>query len=320
MKFGSHLYGTTTPDSDLDFKAVYIPAAIDIIMQRAKGGIGVPQPQKGEGVKNEPGEIDSENYSLQRYLQLLSEGQTVGIDMLFAPADAILESSVWWEGIVENKDQLLTKKSAAFVGYCRGQANKYSVKGSRMAAARKAAEAFNGWFTRLGATTKVSDVADALPALFDDHTRCVEAPIDGKGTLGWYFECCNKKVCFTASVKQGYEIYSHVLDGYGRRAQRAEQCKGVDWKALSHAVRVGHEALELLTTGKVTFPLPNAEHVLKVKIGELPYDVVAEEIESLLGRVEDAVLTSSLPEKANQDFIDETVFQSNLYQVIDAFE
>jgi transposase len=27
MRFGSHLYGTATPQSDLDFKAVYLPAA-----------------------------------------------------------------------------------------------------------------------------------------------------------------------------------------------------------------------------------------------------------------------------------------------------
>ena len=33
---------------------------------------------------------------------------------------------------------LVTRRSAAFVGYCRQQANKYGIKGSRVAAARKA--------------------------------------------------------------------------------------------------------------------------------------------------------------------------------------
>ena len=33
MKFGSHLYGTSTPLSDTDYKAVYIPEARDIILQ-----------------------------------------------------------------------------------------------------------------------------------------------------------------------------------------------------------------------------------------------------------------------------------------------
>jgi hypothetical protein len=43
----------------------------------------------------------------------------------------------------------------------------------------------------------------------------------------------------------------------------AETQEGVDWKALSHAVRVGTQALELLKTGHVTFPLPNAAHVVR---------------------------------------------------------
>lgn len=30
VKFGSHLYGTNTPTSDLDFKSVHIPPARDI--------------------------------------------------------------------------------------------------------------------------------------------------------------------------------------------------------------------------------------------------------------------------------------------------
>jgi predicted nucleotidyltransferase len=36
MRFGSHLYGTATPESDLDFKGVYLPEARDILLQRVK--------------------------------------------------------------------------------------------------------------------------------------------------------------------------------------------------------------------------------------------------------------------------------------------
>jgi predicted nucleotidyltransferase len=34
MRFGSHLYGTDTPDSDVDLKGVYLPEARDILLQR----------------------------------------------------------------------------------------------------------------------------------------------------------------------------------------------------------------------------------------------------------------------------------------------
>ncbi len=90
IKFGSHLYGTATPASDLDFKGVYIPSARDILLQRVKGSVSQHR-EKAEKEKNLPGEIDSDTYSLQRFLGLVAEGQTVALDMLFAPSWAMLE-------------------------------------------------------------------------------------------------------------------------------------------------------------------------------------------------------------------------------------
>lgn len=41
MKFGSHLYGTETPSSNLDFKAVFLPSRSDILLGRVKESINV---------------------------------------------------------------------------------------------------------------------------------------------------------------------------------------------------------------------------------------------------------------------------------------
>jgi hypothetical protein len=88
---------------------------------------------------------------------------------------------------------------------------------------------------------------------------------------------------------------------------QAENQQGVDWKALSHAVRVGTQAIEFLGTGHVTFPLPNAEHVLAIKTGKVAYQKVSREIESLLESVEVAALVSSLPEAPDLQWIDDFV-------------
>ena len=73
MRFGSHLYGTDTPDSDLDLKAVYLPEAHDILLQRVKATV-TSNRVNAAGHKNQAGDVDSEIYSLQRYLHLLAEG------------------------------------------------------------------------------------------------------------------------------------------------------------------------------------------------------------------------------------------------------
>lgn len=305
MKFGSHLYGTNTLESDIDYKAVHIPDARDILLQRVQNSISNKRP-KAEGEKNAPGDIDQESYSLQRYLQLLAEGQTVSLDMLFAPNSMLSNRTRLWDHIVNNRHRLLTKKSAAFIGYCRQQANKYGIKGSRVAAARAASEFFDKEyrdFTVAQVSARLCNVVNEHP----QHCQFVTQVVNKAGDVGTFFECCGRKVDFKATIKQAREVFSRLYENYGARAHQAEQNEGVDWKALSHAVRVGREALELLAHGHITFPLENANHILDIKKGQLPYEAVAAEIEHLLDEVEKASLKSPLRDHADQEWIDNFV-------------
>ena len=132
MRFGSHLYGTATPLSDLDYKAVYLPDARDILLQRVRGMVSLSR-EKAAGEKNLPGDVDREILSLQRYLELLAEGQTVALDMLFAP-DAVMARppSPLVRQIPANGPRL-RRAARRLARYCRQQANKYGIKGSRVA-------------------------------------------------------------------------------------------------------------------------------------------------------------------------------------------
>jgi hypothetical protein len=303
IEFGSHLYGTNTPQSDHDYKSIYVPCASDILLQRVKGSTG-HKVKRYEHEKNSPEDTDDEAYSLQRYLSLLAEGQTVTIDMLFAPKPLI--TSPLWEEIRANKDRLLTKRSAAFVGYCRTQANKYGIKGSRVAAVKTAAEGFARDLAIHGPTAKVGDIMGDRPREINEHTRVLEKETT-PGKFETYFECCNRMVGFKNTLKEATKIYTKIYEEYGHRARLAQTNEGIDWKALSHAVRVANEALELLESHHVTFPLPNAEHILEIKKGTVPYAQVAEEIEGLLVVVEKASEASTLRDVADQEFIDDLI-------------
>jgi predicted nucleotidyltransferase len=311
--FGSHLYGTNTPESDTDYKSVYVPPFRDILLQRIKDSVTIGGKTKREGEKNLSTDTDNECYSLQRYLGLIAEGQTVAVDMLFAP-EPLLTTDLW-ATIRENKDRLLTKKSAAFVGYCRTQANKYGIKGSRVAAARNALERFEKFQNEQGSTAKVGEFLVAVEQNLDDHTRIVQKETV-QGKVEWFFECCNRMVGFNNSVKEAANIFRRIHENYGDRARQAELNEGVDWKALSHAVRVGNEALELLETHRITFPLANASHILEIKKGLLPYQAVAEEIENLLVAVEKASETSTLRDQPDKVFIDDLVEETYRKEIL----
>lgn len=132
------------------------------------------------------------------------------------------------------------------------------------------------------------------------HAALVDLPV-GDGRVVRHLDLCGRRVPLHATIKAAREMAARLLAEYGARSLGAEQAGGVDWKALSHAVRVGQEALELLQTGRLRFPLSGAGHLLAIKLGQVPYDAVAAEIEDLLGLVEAAIASSILPEHPDRD-------------------
>ena len=262
MRFGSHLYGTATPLSDLGYKGIYAPDGRAILLQRVRGTISQSR-SKAPGEKNSAGDVDRELYSLQRYLELLAEGQTVALDMLFAPEAVMLrEPGSEWREIQANSNRLVTRRAASFVRYCQQQANKYGIKVSRVAAARAALAMLVSAEADRGPTTKLSVVEKEVTAVASttEHASLVDMEMPG-GRLVRHLEVCGRKMPFTSSIKSAHEVAQRLVDEYGERALQAERNEGIDWKALSHAVRVGREALELLETGRITFPLTSSSCV-----------------------------------------------------------
>ena len=308
MRFGSHLYGTETAESDLDLKGVYLPEARDILLQRVKATV-ISSRAKAAAEKNTAADVDREIYSLQRYLQLLTDGQTVALDMLFAPEAAMtIEPSSLWREIQDKGDRLISRRATAFVQYCRQQANKYGIKGSRVAAARKALGLLTNAQAHLGRAAKLEAIAADLAdlAAATEHIGLIDVPVSCDRALR-HLEVCDRKISFTATLKTACEIVQRLVDEYGQRSLQAERNEGVDWKALSHAVRVGREALELFRAGRITFPLPYASHIQAIKRGAIPYMIVASEIEQLLEDVEAAAAASSLPETPDMTIVEDLV-------------
>ncbi len=308
LTFGSHLYGTATPESDLDIKAVYLPEACDILLQRVKPAVNVHR-EKVRGEKNTADDTDFEAYSPAKFLDLLAEGQTVALDMLFAPDAMVLGTPhpVWAE-IKALAPRLFSRRTTAFVGYCRQQARKYGVKGERLTAVRAALEGLRAIEAVYGSNAKLEVAVAELRMLVDQHAllRIVEVP-ETTGYVATYFDIAGKKAIFSASVKGARAIAETLFNEFGERTRAAEGNQGVDWKAMSHAVRIARQAVEFLEAGRVTLPRPEAAHLLAVKRGELPYAAVSEEIETLLEAVEAAAERCGLPEAPEpglaEDFI-----------------
>jgi adenylate kinase family enzyme len=296
MKFGAHLYGTATSDSDIDYKGIFMPSKDEVLLGR------IPKSHshstgKDES-KNTKDDIDVEIYSFHYFMKLACDGQTVAMDMLHAPEEMILQSSDIWKAIIKNRHKFYTKNLKSFIDYTRRQASKYGIKGSRINAALQVLELLKSE----DPLKKIREIWDELPRI--EH--CYDIAPDPSGMR--QYQVCGKSFQESATIGYVIPILEKFYNDYGRRARLAAENRNIDWKAVSHALRAAYQTREILTENSLIFPLKMAPFLMKVKKGELDYlTEVAPVLESLMAEVEELSLSSSLPETVDRKFWDQFI-------------
>lgn len=323
---GSHLYGTNTPSSDQDYKAVFVASAEEILLgnitksQRFNSKHERESQVNGKISRNLPDDIDVESLEVGHFFDMLINGQMMALDMLFCPPQHVLntcydkssgeEAEEFRHYVWDNRFRFITKKIDETTRYINTQANKYGTKGSRVAECRRFRDLFFSIMQTAGSQTKVADIGEYITALTQgmDHSSIIQIKTPNNTELN-HLLCVGKKIPFTVTVKEAYSILDNFMQKYGQRALDAENNQGVDWKALSHAVRVSTQALELLNTGNITFPRPDAELLKTIKRGDMHFKEVSEMITDLTNNVKEAAVQSPLASEADLEFAKRYVYQ-----------
>ena len=144
--------------------------------------------------------------------------------------------------------------------------------------------------------------------IFDKNAEIVRA--DNKEE---YMTVYGVKFALDETVKEIGEKVLRTVDSYGKRAKNAALNNGADYKAISHCVRVLFQAEELLTTGKITFPLKEREFIKSIKFNHsvMSYDEIMEFIEQKLIYIEQVLKPQSqLRDKADMNFIENFILQA----------
>lgn len=306
LLFGSHLYGLSTPKSDKDYKGIFIPELDEILLQRAPKSINSSTGTNSSKNTNE--DIDDEMFSLWYFLKLACDGETVAIDMLHS--DSTISSSPEWEFLVENRARFYTKDMKSYVGYVKKQAAKYGIKGSRIAALEEAINVIKIYsvsFSKMSEEATLADVYQLLPIgehsqfITDNNPRCGDQE---------FYEICSRKFQLTNKLDYTLTQLERIYDGYGHRAKLAKDNNGIDWKAMSHALRAGYQAYHIYADGDFSYPLPETEFLLKVKSGELDFlTEVQPKLDNLVDEVYRLAEASDLPSKVNRKFWDDWLLQ-----------
>jgi hypothetical protein len=202
-------------------------------------------------------------FSLQKLFELLLKGDPNALEMLFVPPHQILRCSGVGYHVLDNRDLFLCKKFARRIrGYALSEWRK--VRGEQLVPIKRTStedsvvEDIRKLFH-----PKKEDMDEIISLLFKNHTREIRK---ATGKLG---EKRKKQI-----EKFGFCVSS-----------------------ASHSLRLLEELIELMNTGKITFPRPNAVFLRDIKLGKVSIEEVEDWHTTLSRLAEEAEEKSELPEK-----------------------
>ena len=312
--YGSHLHGTTTPTSDMDYKAVHLPSGENIILQRSELVINDSTISKNADGSNRPDAIDHESYSLYKFAGMIARGDIVALEILFTPDSHIVSQDPQWPALRERAKTLLNSKAAGFVSYAVTEANRYSIKSDRINALDGIIDLFENAILEYGSEERATVVIDQVKeyALEAEHTSFNE-DLNHHKKLIPNITCCDRTMHLTCKLSEIHGLYSRTRAKYGYRTAAAQANSGYEWKSLSHAVRLARQAYELITTGSLVFPRPDADELRAIKLGQVPFEKVEEILSETLESITNA--SSFLPEETSNEAVNSFVLDAYRTQV-----
>lgn len=298
VTFGSHLYGTNTPESDMDYKVVFLPDIKDLILNKKIGNI--TQNTSGANQKNTKDDVDIEYIPLHKFVRDFYQGQTYALELAFAVKSGYKVEINYEDAdfIVRTVDQLvsgfLTNRVDSMIGYAMSQSYKYGIKGRRYDA--------------------LSKLRDELSIHVYQHTDIEDrnSPVNKaycRITQNDYIRVENGDLLVLDKVYQGnthvFEVQDRVkamLDKFGDRTKVTNVNGNIDWKSVSHAVRISMMVVDLLKNGKLEFPLPKyqIDLALSIKGGLVPWLDVEKLILDTQDEIEEAKKGSALPNASEE--------------------
>lgn len=302
---GSRLYGTFTENSDTDFKAVHLPTKQQILLGKRKQVVSTST--GASDAKNVADDVDTESFELQEFLRLAAEMQTIPTEMLFIPDGIVnpfdgykifFQKSYIWDEICANRHRILSRNTKSFIGYCKGQAVRYSMRGDRLATYEAVCNMLSQY-----PDCKVSEILHGLAGI--ENVRLIEK-IHGEKPL-MYLDVFGRQVPSTLSCAEALKVYHKPVQEAGKRAKDARDANGADWKALYHAARIVDQGITLFQHGFIEFPAKNREYLMKIRAGEVEMNAILDAFDEKVAILDEIGDNSPLAEAPDYEWIDSFV-------------
>lgn len=290
--FGSHLYGTQVLGSDTDYRAIYLPPLREVVLGTAK-----------HAWKDEA-EEDTSYFSLQHFMRLAVEGQSVAIELLAAPTPAVVATSDLWQYLRDNRKRFYTKRMQSLCGFAKTIAAKYASRAGRL----NETEAVLAVLKQSSPVVRLSSIWDTLPE--SPHAR-KEVNAQNKGADQRVYRICGRELQATVTVAHAFTVIQAIGDAFGERVRQARVGE-LDYKAIMHAFRAALQCKEIVETGDLIFPLRDAAWLRELRLGHIDFTTNALDtrLDDLINEVQTKMDASDLPDRVDQAWVDQLILRA----------
>lgn len=280
VRTGSHLYGTATPTSDEDYVGVWLPPP-EMCCGFADGhesvSLGI-ESKRADG-RNAADAVDFTAYELRKFCQLALQNNPNILELLFVGAEHVLERRNPWAEELLMAASMFPHRGAhrRFVAYADAQRHKMRIKVENYQALQDAL----GFLREQDPHAVLGEFRD--PPLFVGNAE------KGKHLLvgDLHFEpgVYAKKAC------------KMIEERLSKATHRAELFTkyGFDVKFGMHLIRLLHEGIELMRTGRLTFPLAQASELRDIRAGRYEMAQVVARADALVEEARRAYEATRLP-------------------------
>lgn len=321
---GSTVYGTATPESDVDKKGVYIQTLDELVTWGYEPQVSVTK--------------DETYFEVRRFLELLEVANPTALEMLFTPDEFVTFISPEFELIRRNRNEFLTKmcaKSFGNYGYSQiakatGTDKKMNWEKSRTV---KKTPLDYIYYSDKGKSFLLKDFLERNNL---EQEKCGLVRLDHmKDQYALYYDYNNfgyrgiigkdSNEIRLSSVPKGEEcilvIYYNV-EAYSKYCKEYKEYKEwlkkrnmarfvdnkshgqmVDGKNLLHCRRLVDIAIEIAKEKTINVHRPNAEYLLSIKRGEVNLKEILSVVEQDIKDLDKLYEDSGLPDKCDKDIV-----------------
>lgn len=293
VKAGSHFFDLNSPNSDSDFRGIYMPSPKEFYEGESRRRFWERKTSEGNkvGVKNTKDDVDFYLYSFTFFMDLLKKGDFNTMELLHTPKDKIIIDSNIIYNLTQLRKSLLVNDISAFLGFIKKEYRRHGININHY----KIQEDFANYLKKFPDQTRLREIWKDIEIYSKNNNQILfTTSLTGNNNRVPTLKVAQRFYQNTVTTKHVVTQIETRLNRYGHR-QKSMAKSGVEFKGLYHALRLIYEANDLFDFGEFKIPFDKSRYsILKsIKEGSMNQDdifkLIDGSIDDLYSREKDVI-------------------------------